>query len=392
MFVPATGKACARPGRRGEEEQGWPAPTFRSSRIGSNPSPPGSTPCGGIFDAAGKQQDLEQLEQRLTEPEIWGDPEEAKKIQRRRSRLQESIAADDELGSLLEEAQTFLELAREGEDVTVDLSDSVDRLQHRAESVELATLLSREHDGSNAILEIHPGAGGTESQDWAEMLLRMYTRWAENHSFKVEVLDLLAGDEAGIKSVTMAINGPNVYGYLRVERGVHRLVRISPFDAQGRRHTSFASVDVIPEVEGDIDIVVEDKDLRVDTFRASGAGGQHVNKTDSAVRLTHEPSGIVVTCQNERSQHRNRDVAMQILKAKLFDLAQREIDEKMAREVGEKKKIEWGSQIRSYVLAPYRLVKDHRTSFEVGDADRVLNGDLDGFIRAALATQRAERG
>jgi peptide chain release factor 2 len=270
-----------------------------------------------------------------------------------------------------------------------DLAQAVARLQERAESIELATLLSGQHDASDALVEIHPGAGGTESQDWAEMLLRMYTRWAETHGFRVEVLDLLAGDEAGIKSATLAIRGPNAYGYLRVERGVHRLVRISPFDAQGRRHTSFASLDVIPEVESDIDIVVEDKDLRVDTFRASGAGGQHVNKTDSAVRLTHTPSGIVVSCQNERSQHRNREVAMQILRAKLFDLAQREAEEKMAKEVGEKKKIEWGSQIRSYVLAPYRLVKDHRTNFEMGDADRVLDGDLDGFIRAALSELRA---
>ena len=265
-------------------------------------------------------------------------------------------------------------------------------LQTRVESVELRTLLWGEHDAGDAILEIHPGAGGTESQDWAEMLLRMYSRWAEMHDFKAEVLDLQVGEEAGIKSATMAVRGPNAYGYLRVERGVHRLVRISPYDAQARRHTSFASVDVIPDVESDIDIVIEDKDLRVDTFRASGAGGQHVNKTDSAVRLTHGPSGIVVTCQNERSQHRNRDVAMKILRAKLYDRARREAEEKMAQEVGEKKKIEWGNQIRSYVLAPYRMVKDHRTGYEVGNADAVLDGELDGFMRAALATLRAEEG
>jgi len=292
------------------------------------------------------------------------------------------------LTALLEEAQTFLELAQEGEEVGPDLARAVERLESRAETIELGTLLAGKHDAADAILEIHPGAGGTESQDWAEMLLRMYTRWAENHEFDVSMLDLQAGDEAGIKSATLGIRGPNVYGYLRVERGVHRLVRISPYDAQGRRHTSFASIDVIPEVEDEIDITIEDKELRVDTFRASGAGGQHVNKTDSAVRLTHLPSGIVVSCQNERSQHRNREVAMQVLKAKLFDVAQREAEERLAKEVGEKKKIEWGSQIRSYVLAPYRLVKDHRTGFEVGNADRVLDGDLDGFIRAALAEQR----
>ncbi len=269
-----------------------------------------------------------------------------------------------------------------------DLEQAVERLGQRVESLELETMLSGEHDTADAILEIHPGAGGTESQDWAEMLLRMYTRWAENHGFEVEVLDLQDGDEAGIKSATLSIRGSNAYGHLRVERGVHRLVRISPFDAQGRRHTSFASVDVIPDVDDDVDVEIEDKDLRVDTYRSSGAGGQHVNKTDSAVRITHLPTGIVVTCQNERSQHRNREVAMQILRAKLYDLARREAEEKMAQEVGEKKKIEWGSQIRSYVLAPYRMVKDHRTSFEVGNADRVLDGDLDGFIRSALIAQR----
>ena len=262
-------------------------------------------------------------------------------------------------------------------------------LGSRVEEVELRTLLTGQHDGVDALLEIHPGAGGTESQDWAEMLLRMYLRWAERRGFRVETLDLQSGDEAGIKSVTLGVHGPNAYGYLRTERGVHRLVRISPFDAQARRHTSFASVDVIPEAEGDVDVTIEDKDLRIDTYRSSGAGGQHVNVTDSAVRITHLPTGIVVTCQNERSQHRNRDVAMSILRAKLLDLARKEADEKMAQELGQKKKIEWGSQIRSYVLAPYRLVKDHRSGHEVGDADRVLDGDLDGFIHAALAAARS---
>jgi peptide chain release factor 2 len=222
------------------------------------------------------------------------------------------------------------------------------------------------------------------------MLLRMYSRWAERHGFKVSTLDYQAGDEAGIKSVTLSISGVNAYGYLKAERGVHRLVRISPFDAQARRHTAFASVDALPDIEDSVEVVVEEKDLRIDTYRSSGAGGQHVNVTDSAVRITHLPSGIVVTCQNERSQHRNKDVAMQILRAKLYDLARREAEEKMAKEVGEKKKIEWGSQIRSYVLAPYRMVKDHRTGHEMGDADRVLDGDLDGFIRAALASMRGE--
>ena len=322
---------------------------------------------------------------------MWGDADRARQLRQRRSRLLESIETARGLATLLDDATTLLDLAREGEDVGEELSSAVSTLASRAEEVELATLLTGDHDAADAILEVHPGAGGTESQDWAEMLLRMYTRWAERRGFKVETLDYQAGDEAGIKSVTLGIRGPNAYGYMRTERGVHRLVRISPFDAQARRHTSFASVDVIPEAEADVEVAIDDKDLRIDTYRSSGAGGQHVNVTDSAVRITHLPTGIVVTCQNERSQHRNRDVAMQILRSKLLDRAIKEAEDKMAQEVGEKKKIEWGSQIRSYVLAPYRLVKDHRTGVEVGDADRVLDGDLDGFIRAALAVAR-ERG
>jgi len=300
----------------------------------------------------------------------------------------EGLETARELGVLLDDARTFVELAREGEEVRDDLSRAVRTLERRAEEIELATLLTGDHDSANAILEIHPGAGGTESQDWAEMLMRMYVRWAERRGFTVETIDCQAGEEAGIKSVTLGVHGRNAYGYLRAERGVHRLVRISPFDAQSRRHTSFASVEAIPEIEDDTAIVIEEKDLRVDTYRSSGAGGQHVNVTDSAVRITHLPSGIVVTCQNERSQHRNRDVAMQVLRAKLYARAQAEAEAKMAQELGVKKKIEWGSQIRSYVLAPYRMVKDHRTGVEVGDADRVLGGDLDGFIRAALAACR----
>ncbi len=293
---------------------------------------------------------------------------------------------------MLDEAQTFLDLAREGEDVGDDLTRAVDRLVQRTDAVELDALLTGAHDGANAILEIHSGAGGTESQDWAGMLLRMYQRWAERRGFKLTLLDLQPGEEAGIKSATLSVEGPNVYGYLRVERGVHRLVRISPFDAQARRHTSFASIEVLPEVEDSGKVEIDEKEIRIDTYRASGAGGQHVNKTESAIRITHYPSGIVVTCQNERSQHRNKDVAMKILRAKLVKLAEREAEEAMAQEVGEKKKIEWGSQIRSYVLAPYRMVKDHRTSFEIGDADRVLDGDLDGFIRAALTSQAGNGG
>ena len=321
---------------------------------------------------------------------MWGDPARVKTLQQRKSRLSASIDVAQHLSRLLDDATTFYELAREGEDVLAELAPAVETLANSVETTELSTLLSGPHDGANAIVEIHPGAGGTESQDWAEMLYRMYVRWAERSGFKVSTLDWQAGEEAGLKSATLSIAGANAYGYLKAERGVHRLVRISPFDAQARRHTSFASLDVIPDVEDDVDIVIEDKDLRVDTYRSSGAGGQHVNVTDSAVRITHLPTGIVVTCQNERSQHRNRDVAMSILRAKLADRARVEAEAKMAKEVGDKKKIEWGSQIRSYVLAPYRMVKDHRTGHEVGDADRVLDGDLDGFIRAFLTSGREQ--
>ncbi len=343
---------------------------------------------GGSFDVERKREALEQVERKLSQPDIWADPEQAKQAQQERARLGADLDSALELETLLEDARTLLELGNEGEDVGADLLVAVTALSDRVDNVELSTLLSGEHDATNAILEIHPGAGGTESQDWAEMLLRMYTRWAELRGFKVETLDFQAGEEAGVKSVTLEISGPNAYGYLQVERGVHRLVRISPFDAQKRRHTSFASVEVLPEIEDDVDVVILDKEVRIDTFRASGAGGQHVNKTDSAVRITHLPTNIVVTCQNERSQHRNRDVAYQILRAKLYDRAQREAEQKMALEVGEKKKIEWGSQIRSYVLAPYRMVKDHRTQHEVGDASRVLDGDLDSFIHKGLAALR----
>jgi peptide chain release factor 2 len=335
-----------------------------------------------------KQSDLAALEAELSRPEVWGDPDRTKTLKQKESRLNEHLAMASALGRMLDDAKTFYELAREGEDVLDDLVQAVDALAGRVEETELATLLTGKHDAADAIVEIHPGAGGTESQDWAEMLYRMYVRWAERRGFKVTTIDWQAGEEAGLKSATIGVAGPNAYGYLKAERGVHRLVRISPYDAQARRHTSFASIDVIPEVKDDVEIVIEDKDIRVDTYRSSGAGGQHVNVTDSAVRITHLPTNIVVTCQNERSQHRNREVAMGVLQAKLADRARAEAEATMAKEVGEKKKIEWGHQIRSYVLAPYRLVKDHRTGFEMGDADRVLNGDLDGFIRAFLTTGR----
>ena len=272
----------------------------------------------------------------------------------------------------------------------VDLAAAVASLESLLDERELELMLTGEHDAGNAILTIHPGAGGTESQDWAEMLYRMYLRWAEEHRFRVEALDYQKGEEAGIKSATLMVRGRNAYGFLRAENGVHRLVRISPFDASGRRHTSFASVYAYPDLDDSIEVKVEDKDLRIDTYRSSGAGGQHVNVTDSAVRITHLPSGIVVSCQNERSQHRNRDMAMRILRSRLYEQELRKRDEKRQVEEGEKKDIDFGSQIRSYVLQPYQMVKDHRTAYEVGDVNSVLDGHLDPFIKTFLLSGRVK--
>jgi peptide chain release factor 2 len=310
-------------------------------------------------------------------------------MMRRRTRLTKELESIRSLERVFEEAQVCAELAGEGEEVAQELKAAADALAAALDRQELEMMLTGEHDGGDAILTIHPGAGGTESQDWAEMLYRMYLRWAEGRGFAVEALDYQAGEEAGIKSATLLVKGPDAYGFLRAESGVHRLVRISPFDSSGRRHTSFASVFAYPSIEDDIEVAIEDKDLRVDTYRSSGAGGQHVNVTDSAVRITHLPTGIVVSCQNERSQHRNRDMAMRVLKARLYDLERRKRDEKRAAEEGAKKEIDFGSQIRSYVLQPYRLVKDHRTGVERGDVDSVLDGDLDPFIRAYLLGRRA---
>ena len=278
----------------------------------------------------------------------------------------------------------LIEWGRQGEDVSADLAKGLTAFAAAIEAGEVRTMLSGPMDSNNAIVTIHPGAGGTESQDWAQMIMRMYIRWSERRGFKREVVDLQPGDEAGIKSATMTIYGENAYGLLAAEAGVHRLVRISPFDQAARRHTSFASVYVWPELPDDIDIEIDDKDLRVDTFRSSGAGGQHVNVTDSAVRLTHLPTGIVVSCQNERSQHKNRASAMKVLRSRLYDVKMKEQQAKLDQIGGEKKDIAFGSQIRSYVLAPYRMVKDHRTKYQVGDPDRVLDGDLEEFIRAYL--------
>jgi peptide chain release factor 2 len=283
----------------------------------------------------------------------------------------------------------LIEWAEAGESVDADLKGALDVFQEDVEAGEIKKMLGGEHDRRNAIVTIHPGAGGTESQDWAEMLMRMYLRWTERRGFKREVVDLQPGDEAGIKSVTFTVLGEFAYGLLLAEAGVHRLVRISPFDQAARRHTSFASVYVWPELPDDVDIEIDEKDLRIDTFRSGGRGGQHVNVTDSAVRITHLPTGLVVSCQNERSQHRNRDSAMRVLKARLFDLRMKEQQAKLEQLGGEKKDIAFGSQIRSYVLHPYQLIKDHRTKEEVGDVNRVLDGDIDAFIKAYLMKKAA---
>jgi len=323
----------------------------------------------------------------MSAPGFWDDPEKAQDVGRKRARVEKRIQSGTSIDTKDEELGVLLDLQREGEAVDDDIEKVVAQLEQEVTSIELTMKLSGEHDDNDAILAIHPGAGGTESQDWAEMLLRMYLRYAERKGWSTEMLEYQAGEEAGLKSVTVMVRGDYAYGYLKAERGVHRLVRISPFDAAKRRHTSFASVYLYPDIDEDIEVEINDKDLRVDTYRSSGAGGQHVNVTDSAIRITHLPSGIVVTCQNERSQHKNRDVAMRLLRARLYQLEVEKRKEEQTKIEGEKKEIGFGSQIRSYVLQPYQLVKDLRTGYEVGDPSRILDGDLDGFIEAYLAQE-----
>lgn len=325
----------------------------------------------------------------MSSPDFWEDRERVEEVTRRLSSLKEKVQLLEELTNKTQSLYELWELAVvEGEQsLEPELKKELENLEYRVEKITLETLLAGPYDRNNAILSLHPGAGGTESQDWAAMLLRMYTRWAEEHGYEVELLDYLEGEEAGIKSATLLIKGENAYGYLKAEKGVHRLVRISPFDAAGRRHTSFASVEVIPEVEFDHEVEIRPEDLKIDTFRSQGAGGQHVNKTDSAVRITHLPTGIVVTCQNERSQHANRLTALKILRAKLLERKLKEQEEELAKLKGEQREIAWGNQIRSYVFHPYSLVKDHRTGVEIGNVQAVMDGWLDPFINAYLRQQ-----
>ncbi|MGH9256531.1 MAG: peptide chain release factor 2, partial [Vicinamibacterales bacterium] len=330
------------------------------------------------LEGARLDEQLADLEQRAGEPGFWNNQAEAQKVMQRRRRLEDEQALRLSLQRRADDLGVLIEWANAGEDVGADLARGLDELQAEVDAAETKKMLGGEHDRANAIVSIHPGAGGTESQDWAEMLLRMYMKWTERRGFKREVIDYQPGDEAGLKSVTLLLTGDYAFGLMSAEAGVHRLVRISPFDQAARRHTSFASVFVWPELPEDVDIEIEEKDLRIDTYRSSGAGGQHVNVTDSAVRITHLPTGIVVSCQNERSQHKNRSSAMKVLKARLFDLKLKEQQQKLDQIAGAKKEIGFGSQIRSYVLHPYKLVKDHRTDHQSTNPEAVLNGDLDG--------------
>jgi peptide chain release factor 2 len=345
-------------------------------------------PCGVIFDAPRRKKDLELTEQQISAPDFWSQPEKSQKVMQDRKRLEEAIQNDTRVAAMTDDLDTLFELAREGEAVQPDIERELKNYAEVLGKLETGMLLSGENDARDAIVTIHPGAGGTESQDWAEMLLRMYLRWAERNNYKTVITDRLEGEGAGIKSATFEVNGPNAYGLLQSEIGVHRLVRISPFDANARRHTSFASVFVFPQIDDEIKIDIKEGDLRIDTFRAGGAGGQHVNMTDSAVRITHFPTGIVVQCQNERSQHKNRDTAMKQLRAKMYEFELEKKREETRKTEASKLEINFGSQIRNYVLAPYRLIKDLRSKLSLGDVDRVLDGDLEPLQHAWLVWRK----
>ena len=338
------------------------------------------------FDLANKRDRVEELDKTMEEPGFWDNPEASAAIVQESRKLKAVIERYEALCTEREDMLTLIEIGEEENDTDLvgEIQSSLKNFEEQFENLRIETLLSGEYDKDNAILTLHAGAGGTESCDWAGMLCRMYQRWAEKQGFQVEMLDFLDGEEAGLKSVTLQINGMNAYGYLKSEHGVHRLVRISPFNAAGKRQTSFVSCDVMPDIEEDLDVEVSEDDIRIDTYRSSGAGGQHINKTSSAIRITHLPTGIVVQCQNERSQHMNKDKAMQMLKAKLYLLKQEENEKKAADIRGEVTEIGWGNQIRSYVMQPYTMVKDHRTNAETGNVDSVMDGNLDLFINAYL--------
>jgi peptide chain release factor 2 len=342
--------------------------------------------CGGIFDIDGKKSKLEKLEKASIDQNFWDDRESAQHVLKELNKLKELTGKCEEIHSKQNELALLLDLANEEDDIETydEVARSLETLENAINDLEFRRMLSGVDDSKNAILTIHPGAGGTESQDWAEMLFRMYLMYAERKGLEINVMDLMGGDEAGIKSVSVEIKGPYAYGYLKAEAGVHRLVRISPFDANKRRHTSFASVFVYPEVEDEVEVEINQSDLRIDTYRASGAGGQHVNKTSSAVRITHIPTRIVVQCQNQRSQHQNKENAMKILAARLYQRKKEEENKKLAEIEKQKKDIAWGSQIRSYVFHPYNMVKDHRTNIETSDSHGVIDGNLDEFIKEYL--------
>jgi len=343
-----------------------------------------------IFDVAKRKDDLVLIEKELSSAEVWSSPGKLKELQKKKANILENLSPLESAikrASYLEDSIEILE-EDEGEIFSEEIRRELDGLKSYLDDVELRLLLSGEADKNNAIVTIHPGAGGVESQDWAQMLMRMYFRWAETHDYKTEIADLQTGEEAGIKGVTFTVAGPYAYGYLKAEAGIHRLVRISPFDANKRRHTSFAAVLIYPEIEDDIVVEIRDEDLKIDTYRSSGAGGQHVNKVSSAVRITHLPTGIIVACQSERSQLRNRELAMKIVRSRIYDLTLKSREKKIEGFIGDKKDISWGNQIRSYTLQPYRLVKDHRTNVEMGDVDSVLDGRIDVFITAYLKSIR----
>lgn len=344
------------------------------------------TNSGGLFDLGTKKDRIKELEIEMTTPGFWDDQQHAQEVIDETNRLKHDVNSFEKVNNQLEDLEVTYELVKEENDQELLEELNKDLVEFRSilNDYELDVLLSEPYDANNAILELHPGAGGTESQDWASILLRMYQRWAEDKNYAVEIVDYLPGDEAGVKSVTLLIKGHNAYGYLKSEKGVHRLVRISPFDSSGRRHTSFVSCDVTPEMPDNVDVEVRNEDIKVDTYRASGAGGQHVNTTDSAVRITHMPTNVVVTCQNERSQIKNREAAMKMLKSKLYQLEIEKQQQELAEIRGEQKEIGWGNQIRSYVFHPYTLVKDHRTNLEIGNAQGVVDGAINPFIDAYL--------